>query len=171
MTKRQLFVVAALALVLCCFRSQAQEVEVENVPNDILQSVELGQFAKSYTLDGSMNPFYLRGDFDGDGKIDYAIRIKSKTTNESGMAIWLSSLHKFLFLGAGVPFKVSGSSVSNLDFLDTWQVYGKKPVERAVESGPRPHLLGEAILAGKRDSASGLIYWSGKSFSWYQQGD
>jgi hypothetical protein len=171
MTKRQSFVVAALVLVLCSLWGWAQEVEVENVPDDILKSVELGQFAQSYTLDGSMNPFYLRGDFDGDGKSDYAVRIKSKVTSESGIAIWLSSLHRFVFLGAGTPFKVSGSSASNLDFLNTWQVYGKRLVERSVESAPPPHLVGEAILAGKRESASGLIYWNGKSFVWYQQGD
>lgn len=171
MTKRQSFVGAILLLVLCSFRGWAQEVDIENIPDDILEAVELGQFAQSYTLDSSMNPFYLRGDFDGDGMIDYAVRIRAKTTKESGIAIWLSSLHRFVFLGAGTSLKVSGSATANLDFLNTWQVYGKKPVERGVESGPPPHLVGEAILVGKRESASGLIYWSGKSFVWYQQGD
>lgn len=171
MTKRHSFIAAALVLVSFSFRSWSQEVEVENVPDDILQSVELGQFAHSYIVDGSVNPFYLRGDFDGDGKIDYAVRIKSKATRESGIAIWLSGLHNFMFLGAGTAFKMSGSSVSNLGFLNIWQVYGRKPIERGVESGPPPHLVGEAILVGKRESASGLIYWSGKSFVWYQQGD
>jgi hypothetical protein len=76
-----------------------------------------------------------------------------------------------MLLGAGVPFKVSGSVVSNVDFLDTWQVYGKRQVERGGESGLPPRLLGEAILAGKRESGSGIIYWNGKSFAWYQQGD
>jgi len=169
--KRKVFLVAALLFVFCSSRSWAQEVEVENVPNEIVEAVELGQFAQSYTLDGSLNPFYLRGDFDNDGKIDYAVRIKSKANNTSGIAIWLSSLHKFVVLGAGTPFKVSGLAVSNLDFLNTWQVYGKRRVERGVESEPPPRLIGDAILAGKRESASGLIYWNGKSFVWYQQGD
>jgi len=150
---------------------KAQEVQTENIPDEILRVVGQGRFADRYNLDASMNPFYLRGDFDGDGKTDYAVRIKSKTGKGSGIAIWLSSKREFVVLGAGVPFKVSGSIVSNLDFLDTWQVYGKRPVERGVESGSPPHLVGEAILAGKRESAGGLIYWSGKSFAWYQQGD
>src|SRR5579871_3265334 len=147
MTTRKLFIAVTVVLVLCCFRSWAQEVEVENIPNEILEAVELGQFAQSYTLDGSINPFYLRGDFDGDGKSDYAVRIKSKAIHASGIAIWLSSLRRFVILGAGTAFKVSGSVVSNLDFINTWQVYGKRPIERGVESGPPPHLLGEAILA------------------------
>jgi hypothetical protein len=160
-----------LLLALTVSRCSAQEVEVENIPNEILEAVEIGQFAQSYGLDGSLNPFYLRGDFDGDGKADYAIRIKSKGDGASGIAIWLSSQHKFVILGAGVPFKVSSSTTSNLDFLNTWQVYGKRSVERGAESGTPPHLTGDAILAGKRESASGLIYWDGKSFKWYQQGD
>jgi hypothetical protein len=166
--------ICGLALIFTTFlvgRVWAQGVEIENIPNEALDAVELGQFAQSYVLDGSINPFYLRGDFDGDGKADYAFRVRSKLGNASGIAIWLSSLHKLVVIGAGVPFKVSGSAVSNLDFLNTWQVCGKQAVERGVESPPPPHLVGDAILAGKREGASGLIYWEGKSFAWYQQGD
>ena len=150
---------------------KAQEVETENIPGQILQIVELGAFAQLYAADGSINPFYLRGDFDGDGKPDYAIRVKSRTGAKSGIAIWLSSQARFAILGAGVPFKVSGSLVSSIDILNCWQVYGKRNVERGVEAGTPPHLLGEAIVAGKCGSASGLIYWNGESFVWYQQGD
>jgi hypothetical protein len=45
--------------------------------------------------------------------------------------------------------------VCNLDFLDFWQVYGKRAVQQGVEAGPPPHLIGDAITAGKRESASG----------------
>jgi hypothetical protein len=147
-----------------------QQIDEENIPSEILLTVGLGPFAQSYGIDGSMNPFYLRGDFDGDGKADYAIRIKSKSRGEAGIAIWLSSQEKMVILGAGVPFRISGEA-TNLDFLNTWQVYAKGAVERGVAVGAPPRLIGEAILAGKRESASGLIYWNGKSFVWYQQGD
>jgi hypothetical protein len=147
-----------------------QEIDEENIPNEILQTVGLGPFAESYSIDGSMNPFYLRGDFDGDGKADYAIRIKSKGRGEDGIAIWLSSQKKMIVLGAGVPFSINGKT-TNVKVLNTWQVYPNGDVDRGVEAGPPPRLIGEAILAGKRGSASGLIYWNGKSFVWYQQGD
>jgi hypothetical protein len=32
-------------------------------------------------------------------------------------------------------------------------------------------LKGEAILVVKLESSSGLIYWDGKKYQWYQQGD
>jgi hypothetical protein len=160
-----------IAFLLGVSHSWAQEVEIENIPDEILQMVRLGTFAQSYRLDASVNPFYLRGDLDGDGKADYALRIKAKASDASGIAIWLSSLHKLIILGAGVPFKVNDSVVSNLDFLNTWQVYGKRQVERGGAPSPPPRLIGEAIWVGKRESASGLIYWNGRLFAWYQQGD
>jgi hypothetical protein len=165
-----LILLSVLLFPLDILPRPAQEVDEENIPDEILQTVGLGPFAQSYSIDGSLNPFYLRGDFDGDGKADYAVRIKSKTTGEVGIAIWLSSQRKMIVLGAGVPFKIT-TEPTNLDFLNTWQVYAKGPVERGVGAGPVPRLAGEAILAGKRESASGLIYWNGKSFAWYQQGD
>jgi hypothetical protein len=152
-------------------KSWAQEVDYQNVPDDVRDAIGLGQFSETYDLDGSINPFYLRGDFDGDGKADYAFRIKSKADHSSGIAIWLSSLRRFVILGAGKPFEFSGSIAANLNFLNTWTVYGKRAIERGVESGSPPHLIGEAILAGEREGASGLIYWNRKSFVWYQQGD
>jgi len=71
---------------------------------------------------------------------------------------------------------VSSSSLpinktNNRSIIDSSQVYAKRPVERGVESDPPPHLIGEAIPIRKRESASGLIYWTGKRFVWYQQGD
>jgi hypothetical protein len=168
MIKASVFALAFLCLPLT---APAQEIETENVPAEILEPVEQGQFARSYVLDGSINPFYLRGDFDGDGRPDYAVRIKAKAGPDAGIAIWLSSLHKFTIIGAGVRFKVSGTTVTSLEFLNTWQVFGRAAVERGVESGAPPQLKGDAILAGKSESASGLIYWNGKTFAWYQQGD
>jgi hypothetical protein len=169
--KRYLSLAAVALLTAGWARCHAQEVDFENVPDQVRESIGLGPFSEKYDLDGSVNPFYLRGDFDGDGKTDYAFRIKSKADRSVGIAIWLSSLHRFVILGAGQPFKLSGSAATNLDFLNTWKVFGRQPAERGVGSGSPPHLLGEAILAGEREGASGLIYWNGKSFAWYQQGD
>lgn len=171
MIEARLFAITFLSLLLGAPASGVQQVQTENIPNAILMQVEQGHFASAYSLDGSINPFYLRGDFDGDGRPEYALRIKSKAGSDSGIAVWLSSLRKFVVLGAGVPFKVSGTSVTSLDFLNVWQVFGKAAVERGVEAGHPPQLKGDAFLAGKSESASGLIYWNGKTFVWYQQGD
>ena len=171
MTAKRMAIITFVVFALTGLRTRAQQIEIENIPDEILMAVEGKRFASSYNVDGTMNPFYLRGDFDGDGKPDYAIWVKSKADSKTGIAIWLSSKRDFVVLGAGVPFKAAASVETNLNFLNTWQVYGKRTVERGVDSGTPPHLQGEAILVGKTESASGLIYWDGTHFKWYQQGD
>ena len=169
--RRQIPLIALIAFALFGSHLRAQDIEQENIPQDVVQAVGTGHFAETYVLNGKMNPFYLRGDFDGDGKPDYALWIKAKAGGATGIAIWLSSRRKFIILGAGIPFRFAGSTESNFEDLNVWEVYGKRPVERGVEDGPPPNLIGEAILVGKSESGSGLIYWTGKAFRCYQQGD
>jgi hypothetical protein len=165
--------ISFLILICLVFSASltAQNIEPENIPSDVLEAVNSGHFAETYAIDGHMNPFYLRGDFDGDGKPDYALWIKAKAGNATGISIWISSQKRLIILGAGRPFNFAGSTESSFENLNVWEVYGKRPVERGVEAGVPPKLIGEAILVGKSESGSGLIYWTGKSFKWYQQGD
>jgi hypothetical protein len=171
MKKTALSLTLAVSFVLLVPKVPGQESNYGNVPSEIGELVTGGHFGETYDLMFSLNPFYLRGDFDGDGKPDYALRIRSKKDGKTGIAIWLSGLRRFVILGAGVPWKFGDSIETDLDWMDLWQVYAKQPIERGVEAGPPPKLIGEAILAAKSESGSGLIYWNGKRFAWYQQGD
>jgi hypothetical protein len=152
-------------------RAQEKEAEIENVPQDIVMQITAASFADNYVLSAKVNPFYLRGDFDGDGRPDYAVRVVSKKGGFQGIVVYLSSQKGPVLLGAGTAFKFGGSAAVDFKGLDVWQVYGKQAVERGVGAGPPPKLVGDAILLGKKDSGSGLIYWDGKKFLWYQQGD
>jgi hypothetical protein len=170
-SKRWVVCVAAL-LLSWPSSSRAQGSVWDNFPGDVIREFQRGgALDQVYSVSDRINPFYLRGDFDGDGRSDYAILVTAKKDHSKGIAIWLSSQKKVFVLGAGQPFQINGEAITNLDFLDVWQVYGKKTVEGAPEAGPPPKLIGEAILAGKAEAASGLIYWNGKNFLWYQQGD
>lgn len=169
---RVLTILAVIFLSPYACVSQVQEVELEeNVPDDVGMRLLFGPFSEAYSISLRMNPFYLRGDFDGDGKPDYAVLVESKKNHSKGIAVCLTSQAKTIVLGAGHPFSFASGPETDFTFIDTWQVYRRKPVERGVDSGPPPKLIGEALLVGKRESASGLIYWTGKSFRWYQQGD
>ncbi len=161
----------AAVLLACPLPSPTQESVGFNFPDDVLTQFSTAAFAQDYSISRRINPFYLRGDFDGDGRPDYAILVTAKKDQSRGIAIWLSSKNKIYVIGAGHPFKFSGEESSDFDFIDDWQVYEKKPVETGVEAGPPPRLIGEAILAGKSEDGSGLIYWNGTKFLWYQQGD
>src|SRR6202000_1594597 len=132
--------------------ARAQQVTAENIPDVIAEHLVVGPLSTLYEVDGSINPFYLRGDFDGDGIPDYAVRIRSVQNHKTGIAIWLTSRKNFTILGAGVTFKINNYTITDFKDLDTWQVYGKGPVAPGVEAGSPPLLRAEAILAGKSES-------------------
>jgi len=44
-------------------------------------------------------------------------------------------------------------------------------VLRKLRDDSIPKLRGDALLVGKSEAASALIYWNGKRYVWLQQGD
>ena len=112
-----------------------------------------------------MNPFYLRGDFNGDGKIDVAVLVKQRSTGKSGIAIVHSGTSKVTILGAGTAI---GNGGDDFDWMDSWEIYSK---DRVASKTSVPKLHGDALLVSKSEAASALIYWNGKRYVWLQQGD
>jgi len=53
----------------------------------------------------------------------------------------------------------------------SWRVHSKSDrVERGVGERAPPKLLGDDLLL-EWESASAIVYWNGRRFDWYQQGD
>ncbi|HYK90593.1 MAG TPA: hypothetical protein VE398_17600 [Acidobacteriota bacterium] len=142
----------------------SSDVSQFNVP-DAVDSC-LKPFASRYKFSGRINPFYLRGDFDADGRADYAVLVTDVRKAERGMVVCLSSTKSATIIGAGVRF----NKLTDLSF-EAWMVYPKGPVERGVGEGAPPTLRGDAISIVWPERASALVYWDGKEFRWYQQGD
>lgn len=144
-----------------------------NIPNPLRPALEKVTFKMTFEMGTWLNPFYLRGDFDGDHSPDYAVLVIHRKDGKKGIAIWLSSRHDSpaVTIGAGTKSRVGEEDSDNWDFFDAWQVYSKQAVARGVGEGKPPKLTGEAILIEKTESASGLLYWNGKQFRWYQQSD
>jgi hypothetical protein len=44
-------------------------------------------------------------------------------------------------------------------------------VAQEVSETTVPHLHRDALLVGKTEAASALIYWNGRRYVWLQQGD
>ena len=139
-------------------------VAASSLPQEII-----GAFAglPAYAYEARINPFYLQGDFDGDGRRDTAVLVKEKSSGKHGIGIALRG-RKTIFIGAGT--ELPGSS-DDFAWMDAWVVQPKGPVAQGATDEAPPKLRGDAILAIKTESASGLIWWDGKRFRWYQQGD
>ena len=121
-----------------------------------------------YELACRMEPCSLRADFNGDRRPDLAVLIREKVSGKIGIGILHSGSTKAHIVGAGRP---CGNGGDNFDWMDVWSVYSKKRVEAGADSGRAPVLRGAAILAERSESASAIIYWTGRRYAWYQQGD
>jgi hypothetical protein len=121
--------------------------------------------SSTYHVSGRINPFYLRGDFDGDGKQDYAVLVTGKEGRDIIAVCRATARTPLILDDASLPINMADRP------FDAWMVYPKGVVGPGVEAGPPPKLKGDALLVIWSESASGLLYWNGKKFQWYQQSD
>jgi hypothetical protein len=139
-----------------------------DIPEVINRGVTNGLLAKEYELSFRINPFYLRGDFNGDGRTDIAVLVKQRSTGKLGIAIISGATAKVTVLGAGTTI---GNGGDDFEWMDSWRCYSKGRATREAGERTVPHLRGDALLVGKSDAASALIYWNGRRYVWFQQGD
>ena len=67
-----------------------------------------------YEVDANLNPFYLRGDFGGDKKSDYAVHVRAIRNSKRGILVCWGATRKPSVLGAGmqIPSKTRGGILS-----------------------------------------------------------
>jgi len=135
------------------------------IPKMIDKAIANESFAKKYELSYRMNPSYLRGDFNGDNKIDVAVLVKERSMGKIGIAIISGANNKVTILGAGTAI---GNGGDDFAWMDSWEIYSK---DRIASGTSVPKLYGDALLVSKSEAASALIYWNGKRYAWRQQGD
>jgi hypothetical protein len=132
------------------------------------------KLASSVEINATTNPYYLRGDFDGDGKADYAVSVRGRTTKRNGLLICAGNGRTFA-LGADQPLKPPFSDMPNDNFIaPNWMVYSTAETRAlAVFKGINvpavpARLLGETIAMIWEDGIA-LIYWDGRAFRWTAQ--
>ncbi|HET6409643.1 MAG TPA: M15 family metallopeptidase [Chthoniobacteraceae bacterium] len=132
-----------------------------SLPAEVAELLAKVKPAASYAVADHLNPAFIQGDYDGDGKLDAGVLVKQKTTGAIGIAVVFPGMRRVVVLGGGSEF---GNGGKDFAWMDEWRT-----VPRA-ENGSRPR-KGDAIHVGKSESANALIYWDGKAFRWEQQGD
>jgi len=94
--------------------------------------------------------------------------VKQRSTGKLGIAIVHGGTSKVTILGAG---SAVGNGGDDFEWMDTWRLYSKKGAASGGDATNVPHLHGDALLVGESEAASALIYWNGKRYVWFQQGD
>jgi hypothetical protein len=141
---------------------------IRDVPDAVKRALTSGSPEKQYDLSSRMSPFYLEGDFNGDGKRDVAVLVKERATGKLGIAIVHGTSGKVTILGAGIGV---GNGGDDFEWMDSWQIYSKTRAAHTSGETSVPHLRGDALLVEKSEAASALIYWNGKRYVWSRQGD
>jgi hypothetical protein len=155
------FSLVFMFLSLCTSVTYAQSDEVnDSVPRDVLAAFNTISFWESYRVDYRINPFYLRADFDGDAKADFAVLCTRKKDGARFIAVVLSKTRTTVFVALD-PEKQ----------MDGWEVLPKSTVTRPDYDGAKapPKLLGDAILL--KFSITLLLYWDGSKFGTYMMND
>ena len=136
-------------------------------PDQVIQCLK-SKKAAGLAVRTDNNPYYLRGDFDGDGKPDFVLAVRSKSGG-TGLAVCTGNGLLFL-LGS----RIAGRKFSDMpddNFLAPhWEVMTKKEVAELKDfqsnvPKPVPSTRGEAIAMIWEDGIS-LIYWDGTKFIW-----
>lgn len=144
-------------------------VTASSLPRAVLDALSSSKEQLSrYVLSAHINPYYLHGDFDGDDSMDTAIWLQERTTGKAGILIIRGATGSIVVVGAGQPFSNRGDDFGG---MDAWYIYPRGKVGRGADGRDPPQLLGDALMLVKTEAASGLLYWTGSEYAWYQQGD
>ncbi len=160
-----------LLVISLVFSTEGHNLTIEqqySVPEWAQRLLQKSDFARSYLPDAYLNPFCHRGDFDGDGKADFALFVREKSSHKVGIAFLHQGTGKHYVVGAGHKIRQGGDDFS---WVDAWIVFDKGPVSQGADEGPPPKLRGDALLIFKTEAASAILWWTGTVYRWYQQGD
>ena len=149
----------SLLIFMLLMGSQQQEpVDLDNVPTSVAQCLRAK--ADSLEISRRMNQFYLRGDFNGDGKVDFVVLVQERQSKKQGFAFCFAadpaSPH---IVGAGTSLALEGGvRRDDLSAFDVWGV--------VVSSPKRPRI--EALFLEQAEAGSGLLVWNGRKLVWRQ---
>lgn len=137
------------------------------IPNDIEECISKVDVGEPFNFETEFNPFYLRADFDGNKRMDYAILIKGVTTQKRGVVICKDAERPLVF-GALARLKVAVSSFDDDNFItNQWEALSMEETRSKVNilgNKISPNAKGESITFIFEGGTGVHIYWNGKEF-------
>jgi hypothetical protein len=168
LSEASVLILLVAALIVHSAVTQSLTVEqLYTLPDWAKVVIERPDFARTYELDAHLNPFCQRADFDGDGKLDFAVFIRERSSGKIGIAFIHHSTGALYIVGAGK----SGAHGDDYAWVDAWRVFDKGVVGQGASEEKPPKLKGDALLVFKTEAASAILWWTGSTYRWYQQGD
>ena len=111
-----------------------------------------------------VNPFYLWGDFDGDGSPDFVVRLRKRSQSERGQLACVG--------GNGRVSWLARDSLLRYPDPGAWYVHANaQPVKQGVREDKPPVLRGDALMMIAPEMSSALVFWNGERFVSFWQGD
>lgn len=152
------FLVLTIGTITCWGQTKEQKEKEEqlqfvfdsNLPDNLFDFYNQEKIRTTYKINRDLNPFYLRGDFDGDKKVDYALAVVESKTDKKGILIYHPATKKYFLVGAGKA--IPNGHGDDYPWMDAWEVSDEKTVGQGVTDLKPPKLLGEAILPVTRPS-------------------
>ena len=139
----------------------------KSIPKWVRQEFTAHHLDQEYDITYQLYPSYLEGDFNGDGRNDAAILVHEKSSGKFGIAIVhgkrpqaISSI--VTILGADTQL---GKAGKDFKWMKVWSL-----IEARTSSSLPKHLesRGDAIQTGIPGGKTGIIYWDGKKYTWYE---
>jgi len=122
---------------------------------------------KSFKIDTRINPYYLRGDFDGDGKLDFAVMVTRNNSKTLGLIICQGDGQSFV-LGAGSQPKFSTMSEDNFLSSD-WEVVTLAEFRELLYDKKLAGTAKGEVICLTWEDGNGYIYWDGKQYRWFSE--
>jgi hypothetical protein len=139
-----------------------------NLPIWVCESSYVSGLQSKYTPYTRMNPFFITGDFDGDGDTDIALWVKNNETHKVGVLILTKAGKQTFVAGAGQNTEERGADYS---YIDSWTLLRKGEVLDSGYESEKVPLIGDAIVLVKSEASAFAIYWNGRKFKFYQVSD
>jgi hypothetical protein len=161
--------------------SEIRESFLQDIDPDLLKrAADAGIYNRNdYPVLRSMNPFFIRGDFNGDGAMDLAVWVTQRSSGLRGVAVIHSTLDAVHYLGAGHNEYRHYEKPGEV-FADAWHVLPIGSVEQPVnmnvpEIGAvdgRPFTFQRETLQFNWLGRSSYVYYWGNGRYWMiQTGD
>lgn len=162
------FVLAGLVLALtACVMAAAEDFDLDLHPYAVQRCLDLSHIRSRAEVTRFVNPYYLRGDLDGDGKADYAVAVKGKRSGLIRVLVCLADGTGHL-LGREQEEPLFSDYSKDDYFPPVWMLYTVDEAKQIGESTTNeparlPVVRGEVIALWREDGFN-AIYWDGTKF-------